>query len=179
MSPEAVQSSYSIERIEQNNHILIWKTNYDLFYTFNWIDASCDGVVVQVPQLGRNYYEKRRREYLNYHPTSYTELFKTRKGLRGMAVPHGRYYSYAPNSLPGLLFPDEWQRTIATLESYATARQVIVLAILEEAYNRLGVSSQRYVKSMVESFSKNIMTHSPFTSRLRSLYSERLAKFIE
>ena len=174
VSAEQVQSSYTIEKIETNNHVIVWKTNYELFYNFNWRDTSCDGVVIQVPHVARKLYEKQRREYLNYNPTSYVEMFRTGNKLRDMAAPHGRFYTFPPASIPGLLIEDEWNQTIATLECHAIARQQIVMAILEEVYIKLGSSSKRTIKGLAASFSKNIMTMTPFRSQLKTIFLDSL-----
>jgi len=174
ISAEPVQSNYLVERVDSNNHVIVWESNYKLFDDFNWLDSSCDGIIIQVPKIARKFYEKRSREFLNYNPTSYAEMFKTKSGLRDMQSPHGKFYTFPPTSLPALLIEDDWQKMIATLECHAIARQKIVMAILENTYNRLGPSSKRTIKQMAGAFSKNVMTMPPFRSHLKTLYLDSL-----
>lgn len=70
-----IQSDFLVEKVSVNNHQSIWKTNYELYSQFNWHDNSYDGIIVRVSPANRDHYERKNREFVNYHPDSYKELF--------------------------------------------------------------------------------------------------------
>jgi hypothetical protein len=68
-----VQSNFLVERTKVNNHKEIWQDNYNLYADFNWHDNLYDGIIIKVI-ANQDHYERKSREYINYHPDSYEEL---------------------------------------------------------------------------------------------------------
>lgn len=172
---EPTQSSFSIQRINRNNHEQVWSDNYNLYSNFSWYDTSFDGSIIKVHSSHRQHYERRRREFLNYHPDSYQEIFSSSTKNREHTKICGSYLCSNPNNVNYLIM-EEWEETIAKLESAATARQIICLAIIAEAKEQVAFGSQSSIRESARKFSKNFMTQSPFNSKLRVLFLEELGR---
>ncbi|MEP0883348.1 hypothetical protein NDI49_17480 [Trichocoleus sp. ST-U3] len=177
---DTIQSNFFIERIAVNNHKLIWDTNYDLYSSFNWYDNSYDGTIINVPLKDRKHTERKEREYLNYHPDSYKELFKSHKKQQNTRSFFGKYYSISPEALTltSSSFSDSFELTIANLESGAMARQTIVLEILKEVIHLLQPISKSIVVEYFQDFTRNIMSKSPFNSKLKNIFNNRIKSLL-
>ena len=172
---DRVQSNYLIERITTNNHKLVWSTNYDLYSSFNWKNSSYDGTLVKVNM--KDHYERKSREFVNYHPDSYKELFKSRSNGNFISC-FRRNYCTSPSTVMLLPFPGDIERMIATLECRAIGRQVIILSIIHEIFDLLQPTSKEIVSKYFISFSKNIMSRSPFNSKLKTIFHSLVNDFI-
>jgi hypothetical protein len=161
---------FNIKKIQKNNHILVWQINYKLYGNFNWIDSSCDQIIVKVNN--NNYYEKTIREYMNYHPDSYRELLQTKTNHSVSLSFFGKNYMNKPDNIASLPFDTDLEKDIANLECRAIYRQMIVLTILREVVKILEPTSKSIVISYFRSFSKNIMDKNPFKSKLKSFFHD-------
>lgn len=172
---DIIQSNYLIERIATNNHVSVWSTNYDLYASFNWQDSSYDGTLIRVNV--KDHYERKSREFINYHPDSYKELFKSRSKGNLMSC-FGKNYCTSPSTVMLLPFSNDIERMIATLECRAIGRQVIILSITREIFNILQPTSKEIVSEYFIGFSKNIMNRSPFNSKLKAIFQSLVKDFL-
>lgn len=173
---EAVQSSFSVERIAVNNHKLVWETNYDLYSGFNWLDTSCDGIIVKV--ITKDHYERKSREWINYHPDSYKELFKPKSNKKSIISFFGKNYNSSPATVVLLPFSDNMEKMIANFECRAIARQTIILTIFCEISKILQPTSKAILRDYFNNFSKNIMSQSPFNSKLKSTFQSLISDLL-
>ncbi len=173
-------SLFEIRKSEVNNHKAVWAANFRLYENFNWRDATLDGSIVQVPShLQFNHPERKMREEINYHPESYKEITassSTRRRLRSIC---GRNYFTSPDILGSLPFTDQIERQIATFESHAVSRQILLLAIFAQIFTEMRAyqSSRSCIYEMIQSFTRNYLVHIPFRTALRIRYKEALDLF--
>ena len=168
-----VQSNFCVKRINVNNHKEIWTDNYNLYADFNWHNNLYDGIIIRViHQDNKDHYERKSREYINYHPDSYEELFNSRAKTNEINSFWGKNYTNPPTTIDLLPFPQEIEKMFAKLESRAIARQIIILSIFSEISERLEPTSKNIIKEYVNKFSKNVMTRPPFSSKLKPLFQD-------
>jgi hypothetical protein len=171
-----VSGNYTIKRIRNNNHIIVWDANYRLFSNFVWIDSSLDGYIIKVTAAPNKYLEKRRREFYNYHPESYQELSLNKGKITEVKNLKGQYYGIAPTVVSSLPLTDGWIRDIAYLESTATARHLILTKILSSVLIEMGskslYTSERIFIDIVNDFARNMISQPPFDNKLRREFHE-------
>lgn len=180
VTADQAQSHFVIKKIHKNNHQLIWEKNYALYSDFSWHNQAYDGSIVKIQPGDRcRHYERKKREYLNYHPDSYRELFESGTKRKEISSLFGQSYMSNPTNLALLPFPDDWSGIIATLESSATARQLVILEILKKVFQQLQPNSRQVLVDYNKMFSKNIMSQAPFKSKLRMIFQNRIKEFLD
>ena len=139
-----VQSNFWVERTKVNNHKEIWQDNYNLYANFNWHDNLYDEIIIKVIRpVNRDHYERKSREYINYHPDSYEELFNSRSTINEINSFWGKNYTSSPTTVDLLPFSkNKIERMFAKLECRAIARQIIILTIFTEILNKLEPTSK-------------------------------------
>jgi len=177
ITADTIQSNFLVERISANNHISVWSTNYSLYANFNWRDSSYDGILVKVNSGSQDHYERKSREFINYHPDSYKEILKS-KSRENLISSFGKYYSSSPSTVLILPFANDLEKIVANLECRAIGRQIIILHILREVFEILQPTSREIVSQYFASFSKNIMSRSPFNSKLKIVFQELVKDFL-
>jgi hypothetical protein len=177
ITADTIQSNFFIERITANNHISVWSTNYSLYASFNWQDSSYDGTLIKVNIGSQDHYERKSREFINYHPDSYKELLQS-KSRENLISFFGKYYNSSPSTVMLLPFTNDMEKVVANLECRAVGRQVIVLRILREVFNILQPTSKKIVSQYFSGFSKNIMSRPPFNSKLKIVFQELIKDFL-
>lgn len=174
-----IQSNFEVERIKVNNHQLIWQDNYSLYANFNWHDTSYDSIIIKViHNVNRDHYERKSREFINYHPDSYEELFSSKSTINKMRSFWGQNYTNSPLAIELIPFQNKIEEMFAKLECRAVARQIILLNIFAETLNYLEPTSKNIVQQYFNQFSKNIIVKAPFNSKLKPLLHDFIKKLI-
>jgi hypothetical protein len=174
ISRTEVQSNFCVERTKVNNHKEIWQDNYNLYADFNWHDNLYDEIIIKVIRAAnKDHYERKSREYINYHPDSYEELFNSRSTINEINSFWGKNYTNSPTTVDLLPFSkNKIEEMFAKLECRAIARQIIILTIFTEILKRLEPTSKNILMDYFNKFSKNVMTRPPFSSKLKPLFQD-------
>jgi len=165
LSAGSTIGNFDIKRLEVNNHKLVWTSNYDLYSDFNWRDTDYDDTIVKVRSDPYRHYERKTREYMNYHPGSYSEIFMSSAMSSNLSR---RFYTDKPNVVWSLPL-DEEARKIALLESAACARQDIIFSIFAEVYASLQPESRLVFNGYATQFSKRVASYPPYSVKLKAM----------